>query len=144
MTRSHSSARSRLRARSLNRQRVTCFGPRFAHALEYHDSLIGCCNKSTTKNVFFGGGSSSIIPILKGEVMMRTRRHLFPLALLPLVCALLSTACGPLQNQQPPKPRVALHNSADLTKLHIERFEAGNAAPETLSGGRAKRKNLRM
>jgi hypothetical protein len=63
---------------------------------------------------------------------MRARRHLFPLALLPLVCALLSTACGQLQNQQPPKPLVALHNSADLTKLQIERFEAGNAAPEML------------
>ena len=64
--------------------------------------------------------------------MMRTRRPLFPLALLPLVCALLSTACGGLQNQQPPKLRVALHNSADLTKLQIELFEAGKAAPETL------------
>ncbi len=63
--------------------------------------------------------------------MMRTRRHLFPLALLPLVCALLSPACGLLQHQQPPKPLVALHNSADLTKLQIELFEAGNAAPET-------------
>jgi hypothetical protein len=64
--------------------------------------------------------------------MMKASGYLFPLALLPLVCALLSTACGQLQNQQPSKPLVALRNSADLTKLQIELFKAGNAAPETL------------
>ncbi len=64
--------------------------------------------------------------------MMRARHDLFPLALLPLVCALLITACTQPQNQPPPKSLVALHNSADLTKLQIESLDVGNPAPDQL------------
>src|SRR5258706_3987680 len=65
--------------------------------------------------------------------MMRTRHDFFPLALLLLVSAWLVTACAHPQNQPPPKSIVALHNSADLTKLQIESFDAGNPAPDMLS-----------
>jgi hypothetical protein len=79
-----------------------------------------------TKNVpLMKGRSSSIIPIIKGDVTMRARRHLFLFALITILCTLLLTACDP-------KPLVALHSSADLTKLQIESFEPGNAAPEML------------
>ncbi|EFH84514.1 hypothetical protein [Ktedonobacter racemifer] len=57
--------------------------------------------------------------------MMRVPLHLFPLALIAILCALLFTACDP-------KPLVNLRSSADLTKLQIEIFENGKASPETL------------
>lgn len=57
--------------------------------------------------------------------MMRVPLHLFPLALIAILCTLLFTACDP-------KPLVNLHSSAALTKLQIEIFEDGKASPETL------------
>lgn len=57
--------------------------------------------------------------------MVRARQHLFSLALMTIVCTLLSTACDS-------KPLANLHASANLTKLQIEIFEPGNVAPDTL------------
>jgi hypothetical protein len=76
--------------------------------------------------------NARVLCLTKGDVMMRARHDLFPLALLPLVCAVLVTACAQPQNQQPAKSLVALHTSADLTKLQIESFDAGNPAPDML------------